>query len=118
MDKIIENSLKIAELMGYVAGETSTNNIIDIYYKNNVGYSSGILIKKYSSYNTLMPFVFECNQNDHISFTMTSTCVHVTEINTSKPMRDRLNDFPIGDTEPEFIQAIQLAVIKYLKLRG
>ena len=104
MNNIEKNALRIADLI-------NPNRALRTFWRDADIY-------KFSSYNGLMPFVFECNQNDHISFTMTSTCVHVTEINTSKPMRDRLNDFPIGDTEPEFIQAIQLAVIKYLELKN
>lgn len=104
MNKLQTNALRIAELLEY--DEWRLNNIQDV------------LICRYTAYDYLMPIVFECNSNDYISFTMTSGCFHVTEVNTTKPMKDRLNNYTFNNTEPEFIEAIQLACIKYLELKN
>ena len=71
----------------------------------------------FSSYGGLMPIVFECNADDPIS-----QCeIRISQIIR---LRRRFNwldgenfDF-VFDTEPEFIHAIQLAVIKYLELKN
>ena len=113
MNNIQTNALRIAELMGYKKAVKGS------YYTNGDGvyYFPDSITIKFSSYQGLMPIVFEANQSDYISFTMTSASFHVTEINTTKPMKDRLNNYAF-DTEESFIEALQLAVIKYLELKN
>lgn len=69
----------------------------------------------FSTYNGLMPIVFECNGGEH----------YVITINWNVRLEDKTNgktlyyDFRVGlTTEPEFIEAIQECVIKYLELRN
>lgn len=104
MNNIEQNALRIAELKGFIIKDDTK----ELEY----------LIAKFNSYNGLMPIVFECNSDDYISFTMTSTCFHVSELNTIKPMRDRLNNYPFGKSEESFIEAIQECVIKYLEVKN
>ena len=110
MNNIEQNALRIAELRPtYIENVPMGKKIL----QSNVR-----CIEIYSSYNGLMPIVFECNKSDDYSLTMTSNCVHLSELHTMKPMKDKLNNYKIGDTEPEFIEALQECVIKYLELQN
>ena len=65
----------------------------------------------FSSYEGLMPIVFECNKSD-IDYSIT--------INPYQVKAYPCDEIDIYDytTEPEFIEALQLAVIKYLELKN
>ena len=65
----------------------------------------------FSTYNGLMPIVFECNKSN-IDYPININPHNVTA-------------YPCGtldihsyNTEPEFIEALQLACIKYLELKN
>ena len=65
----------------------------------------------FSSYGGLMPIVFECNKSD-IDYSIT--------INPYQVKAYPYDEIDIYDynTEPEFIEALQLACIKYLELKN
>ena len=65
----------------------------------------------FSSYNGLMPIVYECNK---------SNVDYPININPPQITAFPGNDLDIYryDTEPEFIEALQLAVIKYLEIKN
>lgn len=98
MNNIQTNALRIAELMGY-----SLDNI-------DFKIASKELFTKY---NGLMPIVFECNKSDlRLMILIRDYDVVFHEFKTNH--RALLN----YTTEPEFIEAIQLACIKYLELKN
>ena len=111
MNNLETNALRIAELMGY------KYDYIDKYgerrYSNgSPSESEGYLTMWFSSYNGLMPIVFECAFSGLMDFEIFSfdrkIFVEIETIDGGNPI----------NTEPEFIKAIQLAVIKYLELKN
>ena len=109
MNKLETNALRIAELMGWISNDEGAENTF---------------VQVYSSYNGLMPIVFECN----VGF-------NVFQIQfDSKQVRFLRNNYQIEfdhgdggiyydsqDDEPLeflFIEKIQKAVIKYLELKN
>ena len=107
MSNIEKNALRIAELLGY-------KKVLDMYCKNGQSFHEH-KIETFSSYNGLMPIVFECNGGEHYGIT----------INWSVRLTDKTNgknlyyDFRVGlKTETEFIESIQQACIKYLELKN
>ena len=71
----------------------------------------------FSSYNGLMPIVFECNNSP---FCVIQTgCLYRRNYIQFVDVNDcTCNDPVYYETEPEFIEALQLAVIKYLELKN
>ena len=68
----------------------------------------------FSTYNGLMPIVFECNNNTNMEIHIYPPTVQLLEDKKYVfGYKDNLNK-----SEPEFIEAIQLAVIKYLELKS
>ena len=68
----------------------------------------------FSTYNGLMPIVFECNNNTNMEIHIYPPTVQL--LGYKKHVfgyKDNLNK-----SEPEFIEAIQECVIKYLELRN
>lgn len=115
MNNIEQNALRIAELtgtfmynkfarMGQLMSEKRGEKVKCIEY--------------YSSYQGLMPIVFECEMSEDHSITITSSSVHISELHTSKPMSKRNSSYAIKNTKESFIEAIQLACIKYLELKN
>ena len=93
--------------------ETNALRIIEILYPD-IDING---IEKYkeffSTYNGLMPIVFECNQSDGadvIVFYLDG----VGFMNGNESDRIEAN----YSTEPKFIEALQLACIKYLELKN
>lgn len=109
MNNIEKNALKIAELVGYkLTAETYT-------FEGRWYYECEIR-ESFSSYNGLMPIVFESRRtggkyfisigNDYIAVDS-----HINGwINEASFVYNR-------DSEPEFIESIQSAIIKYLELK-
>ena len=103
MNNLETNALRIAELMGH--NEWRLNNIQDV------------LISRYTSYEYLMPIVFECNRSDSVI----KIKKHFVEFwylgdNEVPHYNDYRSNYIM--TEPEFIEALQLACIKYLELKN
>ena len=94
--------------------ETNALRIIELLYPD-IDING---IEKYkeffSTYNGLMPIVFECNNNTNMEIHIYPPTVQLLEDKKYVfGYKDNLNK-----SEPEFIEAIQLAVIKYLELKS
>ena len=79
----------------------------------------------FSSYEGLMPIVFECNGvfasnvSHEIEISRYFVRIHIADLNQSADVVPEIDSSSFDyNTEPEFIQAIQLAVIKYLELKN
>ena len=103
MNKLETNALRIAELMGH--NEWRLNNIQDV------------LISRYTAYDYLMPIVFECNRGDS-AIKLKKHFVEFWYLGDNEV--PHYNDYRSNHiiTEPEFIEAIQECVIKYLELKN
>ena len=93
--------------------ETNALRIIELLYPD-IDING---IEKYkeffSTYNGLMPIVFECNNNTNMEIHIYPPTVQL--LGYKKYVFGYKNN--LDKTEPEFIEAIQLAVIKYLELK-
>ena len=93
--------------------ETNALRIVELLYPN-IDING---IEKYkeffSTYNGLMPIVFECNNNTNMEIHIYPPTVQL--LGYKKYVFGYKNN--LDKTEPEFIEAIQLAVIKYLELK-
>ena len=91
--------------------ETNALRIVELLYPN-IDING---IEKYkeffSSYNGLMPIVFECNKSD------VDYPININPHQIKAYPCDALDIYSYN-TEPEFIEAIQLACIKYLELKN
>lgn len=102
MNNIEQNALRIAEL-------------IKFFNNRYCGQKRELLIKKFSSYDYLMPIVFECNNKSpygnifNISVYYSSVVIYIDGDRTCTYWYE---------SEPEFIKALQLACIKYLELKN
>ena len=100
MNNLEKNALRIAELKGH--NEWRLHNIQDV------------LISRYTAYDYLMPIRFECNSNDSVDCFIELGTHEVTVIRNESDYRN----YPYNrKSEPEFIEAFQLACIKYLELK-
>ena len=90
MNKLQTNSLRIAELMGH-----------------------DILIESFSHYDYLMPIVYECNADMNYRIHIYEECV-IFSTADGEMLLPKLK----YELEPEFIEALQLAVIKYLEIKN
>ena len=100
MNNIEQNALRIAD------------NSFKIAHLRGIGYEMD-----YRDYNGLMPIVFECNSGAN------NTAIKILDKTVIFGEYDFMNEFDVTlgiaySTEPLFIQAIQLAVIKYLELKS
>ena len=107
MNNLEQNALRIAELR--------PTYIDNVPFGNKIIQSESRIIEIYSSYNGLMPIVLECNKSGRYGIT----------INWSVRLGDKVKNktllyyFRVGlQPEPEFIEAIQLACIKYFELKN
>ena len=124
MNKLETNALRIAELMGY------KYDYIDKYgerrYSNgSPSESEGYLTMWFSSYNGLMPIVFECNGvfasnvSHEIEISRYFVRIHIADLNQPADVVPEIDSYSFDyTTEPEFIEALQLACIKYLELKN
>lgn len=111
MNNIEQNALRIAELMGWDT-------------VNEGEYWTDLYKEIYADYRYLMPIVFECNGTkgfyyykinlnenncDYVSIRMYCDSQEIDSIVAKYEYNT--------NSEPEFIEAIQLAVIKYLGLK-
>ena len=97
--------------------ETNALRIIELLYPD-IDING---IEKYkeffSSYQGLMPIVFECNSGAN------NTAIKILDKKVIFGEYDFMNEFDVTrgiaySTEPLFINAIQLACIKYLELKN
>ena len=98
MTKIQTNALRIAELMGHDLSEQCWHYI---------------LIESFSRYDYLMPIVFECNVDINYRIHIYEECV-IFSTADGEMLLPKLE----YELEHEFIEALQLAVIKYLELKN
>lgn len=101
MNNLEQNALKIAKLL-------NPNVALRTFWKQADIY-------KFSSYNGLMPLVFECNSGVDYGITV-NWSVRLTDKKHGETLLYAFNI--IGDGAESFIQAIQLACIKYLELKN
>ena len=106
MNNIEQNALRIAELKYPLIN----GNCPEIHKENLFGIS-----KRYKSYNGLMPIVFECNSGVDYGITV-NWSVRLTDKKHGETLLYAFNI--IGDGAESFINALQLAVIKYLELKN
>ena len=129
MNKLETNALRIAELMGWRYNPIFQQNTLDCntYFADAVKISSNDeLIELYSNYQGLMPIVFECNSvfasnvSHEIGISRYFVSIHIADLNQSADVVPEIDSysFDYNFTEPEFIEALQLAVIKYLELKN
>ena len=107
MNKLEQNALRIWELLNKAEGNS-------------------LLSKKYREYRGLMPIVFECNSvfasnvSHEIGISRYFVSIHIADLNQSADVVPEIDSysFDYNFTEPEFIEAIQECVIKYLELKN
>ena len=101
MNNLEQNALRIADLI-------NPNRALRTFWRDADIY-------KFSSYQGLIPIVFECNKSEHYGITI-NWSVRLTNKTDGKTLYYK---FKVTlRTESEFIEAIQLAVIKYLELKN
>ena len=98
MTKLETNALRIAELRGHDLSEQCWHYI---------------LIESFSHYDYLMPIVFECNADINYRIHIYEECV-IFSTADGEMLLPKLK----YELEPEFIEALQLACIKYLELKN
>lgn len=91
MTKLETNALRIAELIGLPT--TPSNTYV------------------FEQYNGLMPIVFDCNKSN------VDYPININPHQITAYPGDALDIYDYN-TEPEFIEALQLACIKYLELKN
>ena len=105
--------------------ETNALRIIELLYPD-IDING---IEKYkeffSSYQGLMPIVLKCNNifasnvSHEIEISRYSVRIHIADLNQSADVVPEIDSYSFDyNTEPEFIEAIQLAVIKYLEIKN
>ena len=105
--------------------ETNALRIIELLYPD-IDING---IEKYkhffSSYEGLMPIVFECNNifasnvSHEIEISRYFVRIHIADLNQSADVVPEIDSYSFDyNTEPEFIEAIQECVIKYLELKN
>ena len=106
--------------------ETNALRIIELLYPD-IDING---IEKYkeffSSYQGLMPIVCECNSvfasnvSHEIEISRYFVSIHIADLNQSANVVPEIDSssFAYNFTEPEFIEAIQLVVIKYLEIKN
>ena len=117
MNNLEQNALRIASLLGWIP-ESEDSEQYRLIGDNIIGWyrqHKNSLIRIYTSYDGLMPIVFECNSGAN------NTAIKILDKKVIFGEYDFMNEFDVTrgiaySTEPLFIHAIQLAVIKYLEL--
>ena len=110
MTKLETNALRIAELRGHDLSEQCWHYI---------------LIESFSHYDYLMPIVCECNGvftsnvSHEIEISRYFVRIHIADLNQSAEVVPEIYSYSFDyTTEPEFIEALQLACIKYLEIKN
>ena len=97
MNKLQTNALRIAELKGWSSDDEGADKTF---------------MQVFSSYNGLIPIVFECNADINYRIHIYEECV-IFSTADGEMLLPKLK----YELEPEFIESLQLAVIKYLELK-
>ena len=120
MNNLETNALRIAELMGF-----EQSAVEHILMKHEFMYNKKGILDRYSDYNGLMPIVFECNSvfasnvSHEIEISRYFVRIHIADLNQSADVVPEIDSYSFDyNTEPEFIEALQLACIKYLELKN
>ena len=108
MTKLETNALRIAELKGYQQSKAE-----HVLIRHRVGHNKKEILEEYYSYNGLMPIVFECNADINYRIHIYEECV-IFSTADGEMLLPKLK----YELEPEFIESLQLAVIKYLELKN
>ena len=108
MNNLETNALRIAELMGF-----EQSAVEHILMKHEFMYNKKGILDRYSDYNGLMPIVFECNADINYRIHIYEECV-IFSTADGEMLLPKLK----YELEHEFVEAIQLACIKYLELRN
>jgi hypothetical protein len=115
MNKVEQNAIKIAELLGYELVPSLLGT--EVYFHVGDSFTQKEVKRLFSSYQGLMPIVFECNNNTDCEIQIESNQIDFWGINnglTQSPY-DKVFQYT---TESGFVEAIQLACIKYLELKN
>ena len=113
MNKLEANALRIAELMGYKPFGERIDGLPMGYTLNNSSWATCDIIPKFIDYNGLMPIVFECNYvQDDLDIEIV---IYGSGLDVHLDDEDIL--ITMFDTKEGFIEALQLACIKYLELK-
>ena len=113
MNNLETNALRIAELMGYKPFGERIDGLPMGYTLNNSSWATCDIIPKFIDYNGLMPIVFECNADINYRIHIYEECV-IFSTADGEMLLPKLK----YELEPEFVEALQLACIKYLELRN
>jgi hypothetical protein len=119
MTNIEQNAMKIAELLGWNP-DSKDNNVYNIIIENR-GYNEWLrqpeyaVVKTFSSYDGLMPIVFECHNSTDYGIVIMSLNVTIYQLHSRHNISE---SYKIDGTEQSFIEAIQNACIKYLELKN
>ena len=120
MNNLETNALRSAELMGY-----EQSKVEHVLIRHRVGHNKKEILEEYYSYNGLMPIVFECNSvfasnvSHEIEISRYFVRIHIADLNQSADVVPEIDSYSFDyNTEPEFIEALQLACIKYLELKN
>ena len=110
MNNLETNALRIAELMGWSSDDEGADKTF---------------MQVFSSYNGLMPIVFECNGvftsnvSHEIEISRYFVRIHIADLNQSADVVPEIDSCSFDyNAEAEFIEAIQECVIKYLELKN
>jgi hypothetical protein len=112
MNNIEKNAIRIAELIGYKRTDDGIYVLHDRFT-----CSQYKLIEGFSSYEGLMPIVFESRRTDSKYF----ISIGNDYIALDSHINGWINETSVTynrNSEPELIEAIQLACIKYLELKN
>ena len=115
MNKAEQNAIKIAELLGYELVPSLLGT--EVYYHSGDSFTQNEVRRLFSSYNGLIPIVFECRRTDSKYF----ISIGNDYIALDSHINGWINETSVTynrNSEPELIEAIQLACIKYLELKN
>ena len=124
MNNLETNALRIAELMGYKPFGERIDGLPMGYTLNNSSWATCDIIPKFIDYNGLMPIVFECNGvfasnvSHEIEISRYFVRIHIADLNQSADVVPEIDSYSFDyNAEAEFIESLQLAVIKYLEIK-
>ncbi len=123
MNKLQTNALRIAELMGYEQSKAE-----HVLIRHRVGHNKNEILDVFSSYDGLMPIMFEIYASQHFTiniYNWVGRCILLAHNSNTTPNwgQEPLNgnyryDFDRDITENEFIEGLQTVIIKYLEQKN
>ena len=115
-----ENAFKIAEYLGYYYDECYKRFVREIPFLATIGLKINTkeeLEEIYSSYNGLMPLIFECNSGKDFLITFEQGYVRLREYLREEPSVPMVFFYKKG-IQDSFIEAIQKIIIWMFELKG